>query len=828
MPAVSEILADLRGAGRTVRRDPWFYGSLILLLALPIGALVLAAAAVRGMLLTPPPYDRPHDLVLVSNRFGLGRQAPSAASAPELLDYRERLGSLASLAAVNSFDAALTGDGSGAEQLTVGVTSGNFFETLGVRALHGRIYTATDDTPLDTRDSANSSILILSHELWQRRYGSDPSVVGRLVRLGGTRMRVIGVLPAGFRLRLPPGGMSTALHAWTPLRIDYANAPRDGRYLTLIGRLADGRHLSQLAVEAAAVSRDLRLRFSQYERGGLAIAVESLHGASVSHLRPIMLLLVAAVGTVLILACISAAGMLLARLMKRGHDFAVRSALGAGTGRLLRQLAAEIGLAAALATALGIAVGAAFLQLLSETSVHPDIESLALTLDPAFAIGCLAMFVAIGGALGGLGAMPALRASGVLAGPGAAQRGLTASHRGWRRWRGGLVAAEVALSLVLVVGAGLLLRSSLEVRALSLGFEPASVMTFRVSLPFARYRDPARWEQQYETLLGELAGVPGVEAAGAADLLPASGGSALAPYATVPTTEAEWGATSAAYRTVSTGYFAALGIAVLGGRGFTADDRAGGHRVVIVDEALARRTWRHSPLGERLQVQVEDFTGGYRVERAEAEVVGVVATVAHDRPDLPAGGTIYLPMKQQPVWSAAFAVRTRVPPEAVMAQVRGILRRLDPDLPAYEARPMAEIVRSTFALTDLALSLVAAFALLALIVAAAGLYGLIGYIVRATSREEAIRMACGASPGRLLRAHLRTGLALAGAGVAVGALLTVPAAWVVEDLLVGVRATDPVTLGVAAAFVLAVAALSTLGAALRVLRTEPGQLLRSS
>jgi putative ABC transport system permease protein len=311
------------------------------------------------------------------------------------------------------------------------------------------------------------------------------------------------------------------------------------------------------------------------------------------------------------------------------------------------------------------------------------------------------------------------------------------------------------------------------------------------------------------------------------DLLPVAGATP-APYAKVPSGGEEWGATSAIYRTASPGYFRSLGVRVLAGRPFTDRDRAGAPPVILVDDVLARRVWRGSPLGERLEVQVENFTDGYRVERVEAEVVGVVSAVPNGRPDHLPQGAIYLPLAQQPTWSIALAMRTSVPPDAVVEPARRAVAGVDPELPAYDVRFMEDVVRSTFALTDLALSLIAGLALLALVVSAAGLFGLIACVVRATGRDQAVRMACGASPGKLVGAQVRSGIALAGAGVALGLLLAWPAVRVLEGLLVGVSARDPITLAGAAGMVLATAAVSTLCAAVGILRVEPASVLRSS
>jgi putative ABC transport system permease protein len=265
---------------------------------------------------------------------------------------------------------------------------------------------------------------------------------------------------------------------------------------------------------------------------------------------------------------------------------------------------------------------------------------------------------------------------------------------------------------------------------------------------------------------------------------------------------------------------------LLDGRGFTAQDRAGTPNVVVVDQVLARRVWRGSPLGERLEIQVENFREGYRVERVSAEVVGVVSAVPHDRPDRTTEGTIYVAAGQHPTWSMAIAVRSGLPPDRLMASARSVVGRLDADLPLYDARPMSDLVRSTFALTELALALVAGFAGLALVISAAGLYSLIAYVVRTTAREQAVRMACGASPRRLVGEQLAVSLALAALGIGLGGLLALPSARLMEGLLVGVSASDGLTIAAAAALVLVVAIASTLAAAVGLLRIEPARLLR--
>lgn len=527
------------------------------------------------------------------------------------------------------------------------------------------------------------------------------------------------------------------------------------------------------------------------------------------------------------LACINSAGMLLARMAGRGRELAIRAALGAARTRLLRQLAIEIAMVTAAATAAGLVLGLALVTVLRRTSLHAELETLDLRLDLPTAAGALGLALLVGASLCLLGVVPALRATGTLGEGPPHQRGTAGMGRGWRRLRGGLVAGQVALSLLLVVSAGLLLRSSLALRELPLGFEPLNVLTFRVSLPFSRYRGPERWLQRYEELTRELATLPGVRSVGTVDLLPVTGGSS-APFARAPADGAEWGATSAVYRTADAGYFAALGLRVLAGRAFTEEDRAGAPRVILVDDALARRLGDGSPVGHRLEVQVEDFSEGYRVQRVQAEIVGVVSAVPHDRPDRSHGGTIYLPLAQQPTWSVAIAMSTSVPPATLIEPARQSVAALDPELPIYEGRTMEDLVRATFALTDLVLALVAAFAVLALLVSAAGLFGLIAYIVRATGREQAVRMACGASPAHLLRAQVGTGLGLAVAGVMIGLVLAWPTSLVVEGLLVGVSPSDPLALVGGAGVVLVTAAVSTLCAALAVLRIQPATLLRSS
>ena len=816
---VDSVLHDLRAGIRALRRRPGFAALTVATLAVTIGLSTSVFTAIHAVLLRPLPYANPDELVLITHQTA-GGDAYGAVSSPDMLDYRDESRLLAGVAAVNSFGASLTGDDGDAEQIQLGVITANFFSVLGVQPRYGREFEAADDTPLDTRDPRNSSVIMLGHGLWQRRYGGDPGVVGRTIRVGGTPMVVVGILPSDFRLYMPSGvSMVADLDAWTPLRVPYATAPREGAYLKLIGRLRPNVTVAQAQAEADRIAGRLRARFAFHEAAQLRARILPMHDAAVAHVESVLAAVAAAVGFVLLIGCANIANLLLVRLATRDREILVRTALGATRARLVRQLLTESVVLALLGAGGGIGLGWAGVWLLRRLEPVALPHSASITMDPvalAFAVGLALASVLF------FGLAPAFVASRPDLSAGLRMRNGTGGVS-WRRFRGGLVVGEVALSVALLVAAGVMVRSSRALQAMDLGFEPRSVTTFRVSLPFTRYRRPDDWIRFTSDLERSLGVMPGVRSVGAASALPASGAGTLEPFALEASREDQaWGARSAVYRTVTPGYFTALSISLRSGRGLADGDRADRPAVVVVDEALARRLWpNESAVGQHLQISVSRFDRGYRVERITAEIVGVAATVATGRPDAAPPGTIYLAHAQQPLWSMAFTVAGDGRPLDVIGAVRGVLADVDAELPLYEARPMSDVVAETMASTRVVLSTLTVFASVAAALAAVGLYAVIAYVVRQRRRELAIRIALGATPKSVGVGVLRDGLALVAGGVVAGTVVSVMGAGLLADLVVGVPPRDPLTLVTVGAILLVVGALATFVPAYRAASVDP-------
>ena len=808
---------------RSVRSAPGFAAVVVLMLALGIGANTAALGLLRGVLLKPLPYDDPERLVLLWHR---GTEAPEGRgplSSPDLMDYRERSRTLEDLAAVNSFSAALTGDGE-AEQIQLGVISANFLSVLGVRPALGRDFTAADDTPLDTRDPRNTSVIILSHELWQRRYGGEPGVLGRTLLVGGTPMIVVGILPRGFRLHLPvDAGMSTELAAWTPLRIPYASAPREGAYLKALGRLRADVTLTAAQHDMDGIAAGLRERFPYHATAGLRVAVRPLGEEVTAHIRPTLVAVTAAALLVLLVACANVANLYLARLVRRHREMTIRAALGGTPRQLTVQLLTEAGCLAMLAGIAGVALGWGAVRMVRwlQPATLPRIDGVHLDFE----------FLALGALLAGVtllvfGLAPSLLAARPRLVDALSSRGAS-EHRGWRLASAGLVILQAASAMVLLTATGLMVRSVASVANAELGYQPRQVVTFRASLPFTAYRTPDRWIAVFADLEQSLAALPGIDAVGSINALPSSGSSDASPYEVEPgANAAPSGARQAESRIVTPGYFATMGIALRTGRVLTEGDGPASPFVLVVDETIARREWgESSALGKRLRVPVARFERGYTVEETWGEVVGVVEPVAHGRADARHPGTIYLSHRQAPLWNMAFAVRSSQEVGSVLASVRQTFAAFDANLPVFQVQRMTTMVAATTAEVRAALAAAGFFAFVAVTLAVVGLYGVVAVGVRRRRRELGIRLALGARPRSMTLGVIGEGVVLGAAGVGIGLVGVALLMGYVRDLLVGVSATDPRTMVLASLALIGLTAFASWFPAREAARINPVETL---
>jgi putative ABC transport system permease protein len=826
---------DLHFALRQLRRSPGYAVAAAVTLALGIGANTAIFSLVDAALLRPLPFPDASRLVLLwESRPGSGfAQLP--LSFPTFSDVREQAWSLEGLAAWTSqpettFNLTL---GEGPQPVQYALVTTNFFDVLGVAPTLGRSFGPAEAEP------AAAPAVVLSHGLWSR-LGADPSLVGRTLRLGDRAHAVIGVLPRGFRF------VSAPREAELWLAIEQQPDPtqarryaRAARYLGAVGRLRPGVSVAAARAELAALSA----RFTAGDPGfyrDWALALVPLHEAAVAGLRPTVLVLLGAVSFVLLIACANVAGLALARGQARRGELAVRTALGASRSRVVRQLLTESALLGLLGGTLGLLVAFWGLDLLAALSfrtvgvfVPYTIDLRAAGLDSRVLLFTLAASLGTGVLFGILPALSASRAE-PRAGLGAVGRPGEPSRGG--RARRALTVAELALSVVLLVGAGLMLESFRRLQVVDPGFRPDDVLAADVRLPRFKYGQPPRVARFYEDLLGRLAGVPGVEGVGAVSALPLSGTDAATGVLVEgrpPGTPAE--RPSVHHRAVTPGYFGALGIALRRGRAFDARDDAQGPKVALVNQTLAARLWPgEDPLGKRLALDFEamrffrdrppqlDLASGLR------EVVGVVADVRHSRLDAQPAPELYVPFAQRPSPDMTLVLRGAGGPAALASAARAALKALDPDQPLAGVTTVSALVETALAPSRFHLRLLGAFAALAFVLAAVGLYGVVAHSVARRTGEIGVRMALGAARRDVVAMVLREAAALSALGLALGGAAALALARALRSVLYAVSPADPAAYAAAAVALAAMTALASYLPARRATRVDPATALRNT
>jgi predicted permease len=803
---MSGLVQDVRHAARRLAKTPGFTAVAVGVVAIGIGANTAVFSVVNATLLAPGPYPEPERLVRVWES-NLAQGEPIDPLPPaSFAAYRDETGVFETLGARRDGFYNLTGAGE-PEALLSDRYSADYFKALGVRPLLGRTFTSEEDRP------GHDQVVVLSQGLWQRRFGGDPAMLGRSITLDGRPYTVIGVMPddplSGGRVQL-----------WTPLALDPALAgDHRRRFLRVVGRLKPG--LTQADAQAALSRVAARLERDHPDtHGGWTVLAEPIDERTVGDIRPALRVLTAAVALVLLMACANVANLLLVRASTRERESAVRVALGASRARLLRQSLAESLLVAGVGGALGVWLAVAGVDLLLGLfpthlgnvaiprlqEIPIDVRVLGYSLVLALASGAL------------FGVLPALRASAIDPADSLREGARTTSGAARGRLRSLLVAGEVALALVLTSGAALMLHSLARLSKGDLGFDPHNVLTARLTLPEARY-DQAGQRRFVARALEQIRALPGVEAVGATTFLPLSGwhgdrafaveGQAPPPPGREP--HADW-------RIVGGDYFAALRTPLRSGRAFAATDTETSPRVAIVNEAFVRRFLPDGPaLGRRLD---------YRVRTdAEApqwrEIVGVVGDVRHHglvREPVP---EVYLPYDQEPLFLVALAVRTAGEPLALAPALRQAVWQVDKDQPVGYVLSLERMAGETMALHRTSAATLVVFTVVALGLAALGLYGVLSYTVSQRTREIGVRLALGARRRDVLGMVMGQGLRVAGVGLAAGLLASLALTRLLSSLLFGVSPYDVPTLSAVVAVLAVTAALASALPALRATRVDP-------
>ncbi len=801
---------DFRLAVRRLARTPGFTLIAAFTLAIGIGATTAIFSVVDAALFRALPYPAANELLRIYTPADNGGR--STVSPSDFVDYRGESRSFRAMAAFVEETYALSGDGP-AEQRDGAYVTGDFFTVLGVRPALGRPILADDAVPGGPR------VVVLSDALWRGRYGADLSLIGRTIMLDGVATTAIGVMPPQFDY---PTGTSL----WTPLRFTAQQlaTQRGAHYLDVIGRLRPGVSVAEANADLAAIQARLAAAYPNTDNAGPA-AVRTLRESLVGNMRTPLLVLLGAVGLVLLVACANVANLLLARALRRQREFAVRTALGASRARIVRALLVEALVLALIGGAGGVLLSVwgtkALIALRSGdqllASVTADGRMLAITFVLSTACGLL------------FGLVPALHVSPrrdvatALAGGG---RGGSASVSAQRAKRT-LAVAEMALSVILLTGAGLLLRSFLLLSAVDPGFAAQGRLTFSLSLPDARYDTPEKSAAFFNELLTQLRALPEVRDAGIVSGLPLTGYSYTISAHDLDGRKlenAESDRLSTEVRRVSPGYFRTMGIPVKLGRGITGTDRYGAPPVVVMNEAAARLIFPGgSPLDHEFLIGT---SFGLKRGRAGGTVVGVVGNTHDAELDRDAEPTVYLSEDQFPTNSVSVVLRTRTTPGALVAPARSLVSALDPDLPLYEPRSMNDVVDRSLNRQRFITTLLGIFAAVAVLLAGVGLYGVIAYSVGERTREIGIRLALGALRRDVLRLVLRGGMTLAIIGVLIGLAGSVVTTRLLAGFLYGVGPLDLPTLLLTTLLVLVSALLATALPAHRATQLEPVEALR--
>jgi putative ABC transport system permease protein len=804
---MDNLWQDLRYAARQLLKHPGFTAAAVGTIALGLGANTAIFSVVNAILLRPLSYPQPDQLVLVWERNRAGAQAMNVVNPGNYLDWRDRATSFTDLAAFTWSSTTFTGD---APEIVQGrAVTPNFFPILGTAPVLGRVFTPAEALP------GGPPVIVLSDGLWRRRFGGDSSVVGRAVPVAGGSATVIGVMPPAFR-PLPWGNEEY----WEPFRRDPSDRSRQGgRFAMVVGRLRPGVSRERAQAEMDLITSGIEREHPEFDTGWSANVV-TLTNQVVGSARPALLIVLTAVAIVLLIACANVGNLMLVRADGRRREFAVRTALGAPRWRLLRQWLVESVLVALLGGATGlllamwgvdllVASGPADIPRLTEIAL--DGRVIAVTAGLTLAVGIVAGFPA---ALG-------VASTGV-AGGLRTESGRTTAHAGATRFRSGLVVAQLSLALVLLAGAGLLLRSLHRLGAVNPGFDPENLLTLSVELPPATYPDGARRTAFVGQLVERVGGLPGVSAAGAVSFLPLTNGGAATRFTIVGRPAPEPGHwTSADIRIVDPGYFAAMRISLERGRRLTAVDRADAPPVVVINETMARRFWpNENPIGARLQV-------GWTHPEARPEVVGVVGDVHLSSLDGELRPMIYYPQSQEPSGYMVIVARHAGDVAGLTAAMRAVVRGLDRNLPVSDVATMSTRLVRSMSDRRYPMLLLTVFAALAVLLAAVGIYGVLAYAVSQRLREIGIRMALGARHADVLGMVIGGGMRLTLAGVAIGTLGGLVASRALGRLLYGVTPTDPLTFAAVAGVLALVALVAVSFPALRATRVDPMTVLRS-
>jgi predicted permease len=811
---MQRFLGYFRFSFRQLRKSPSFAIAAVVTLALGIGATTAIFSLVNAVLLKPLPFPQPDRLMRITQEdHSSGAAVPESLSYPDYFDWRAQNRSLSGMASYTGANMTLTGIGQ-AQQLGAYVVSSNFFQVLGVRPVLGRDFRWDEERP-------GNRALMLSHELWQLRFGGQREIVGQQVTLDGERYTVAGVMPEGFHFPTESG-----VEAWISMAHDEegvspATKHRGQDELEVIGRLRPGVTREQARADLSGIARGLAAQYSDTNKWYTTAAVTPQLEFEVGNTRPALEVLFGAVALVLLIACVNVAGLLLVRSSRRSGEIALRGALGASRSEIVWQLLTESVVLSMISGLAGVALASGALKELAV--LFP--KALPRLGDVSIDVPVLAFAIAVSVLTGVLfGVVPALRISQLA--PALALRDGTrtvTSGRGHHRLHTWLVIGETALGLVLLVGAGLLIRSFVSVLRVDPGFDAHHVLTARFTMSDASYTHDHKI-QFVQELMSRLNTLPGVKSASAGWPMPMSGSAATVSFTIEGHPVAKGDHPSESLGVAEPGFFEAMRIPLIAGRTFNAMDQTKSSPVAIIDQAFAKKYFAGlNPIGRHMTADVGDDV----VEHPVREIVGVVGDIKQFGLTANTAPHYYLPWNQAVITNPYLVIRTTGDAAMLERAVRVTVAGMDSNIPTYRVHPLEYYVSQAVAPARFQTLLLTSFAGIALLLAAVGLYGVLSYVVQQRALEIALRLAVGAQRNDVLRMILKRGMALAGIGVTAGLAISFVVTRFIATLLYGVKPFDLLTFGGMALVLLAVAFVASVAPAYRAARTDPMTTLRT-
>jgi putative ABC transport system permease protein len=799
---------DVRFGLRLMAKKPGFTFVGVLALALGIGANTAIFSVVNAVLLRPLPYKNSERLVWIWETNPASDIKEEPASMPNFNDWRTQNQSFEGLAGFTNAAVTLTGENE-PERIPGSIVTASFFSVIGTQPIMGRSFTEEENGPKGAR------VVILSHGLWQRRFGGNPKIIGQTVTLNASPYEIVGIMPPGFKDPMPASRKAPEL--WIPLPMNFENAVRRSDFLSVVGRLKPNVTIEQARAEMKTITGRLEQQYPDTNTGWGTLIIP-LQDRVIGDVRPAIWVIVGVVGFLLLIACANVANLLLARSAARQQEIAVRRALGAGRFRLVRQFLTESILLALAGGVLGSLLamwGVEFLVRLGPGNI-PRLDEVRLSWQVLlFTLGISVLTGII------FGLIPALHATN----PNLTEslkEGGRSSTEGVRgaRLRNSLVVAEIAIALVLLVGAGLMIKSFARLQGVDPGFRPERILAVDLALPTAKYKEAAQQTAFMDQLVGRVQQLPGVEKAAAVTALPFTGGAVLAfsvegRPAPPPSQEPD-----AEYRVVTPQYFETLGISLVRGSLFTQEHSGNAPAVAVINETLARKVFPgEDPIGKRINLGNPE-TSPWRT------IIGIVRDVHQKALDEAPYPQMYAPYAQFPSRGMTLIARTSSDPSALAPAIRNELSAMDKDQPLYNVRTMEQVMSESIARQRFSMLLIAIFAGVGLVLASVGIYGVMSYVVAQRTHEIGVRMALGASAQDVLKMVVRQGmiLALIGTGLGLGAAFLLSR--LITSLLFNVSATDPLTYALISSLLIGVALLACYIPARRATRVDPMTALR--